>query len=85
MVLLLHSDDIPLVFVEKHIQSKYVLKSDLGLFDQCVCCINCSFNIDTKILNNWHLVNGDILTTNNYLNAYILYGFPSVQKLFQHV
>ncbi len=85
MVFLLHSNDIPLVFVEKHIQSMYVLKNDLGLFDKCVCCINCSFNIDTKILNNWCLVDGDIFTTNNYLNASILYGPPSVQKLFQHV
>ncbi len=62
----------------------YVLESDLGLFDQCVHCINHSFNIDTKLLNNQRLVD-DLFTTNNYSNAFILCGFPSVQKFLQHV
>jgi hypothetical protein len=52
MVLLLDLDDIPLLFIDKCIQSNYVLKSNLNLFDQRICYINCSFNIDTKLLND---------------------------------
>ncbi len=37
------------------------------------------------MLNNQHLVNGDFLTTNNYSNASILTGLPSVQELLQQV
>jgi len=57
----------------------------LGLFDQCICCINYSFNTYTKLLSNQCLVDGDLITTNNHSNVSILSGLPSVQKHFQQI
>ncbi len=57
----------------------------MGLFYQCIRCINCSFNIYAKFMSDQCLVDGDFLSTNNHYNASILSGLPNVQELFQHV